>query len=167
VHTSAGYRVLAFDFYGFGFSEAPLGVEYTADLFVQQAHELLGHIGSVDPITLAGHSMGGLLAAVFAVGWRSVSLLRLRPCHVALCVVGGAGPLPRPYPQADADQPSGHAQYDTGVCCSPPVLHAAALTVSAMPCCVPQFATRFGAPFTCPLFTLPPVLRCCPSLASC
>ena len=59
--------MLALDFYGFGFSEAPLGVEYCADLFVQQAHELLAHLNITEPVILAGHSMGGLLAAVFAV----------------------------------------------------------------------------------------------------
>ena len=64
---TAGYRVLALDFYGFGFSEAPLGVTYDADLFIQQAHELLAHLGLERPMILGGHSMGGLLAAVFAV----------------------------------------------------------------------------------------------------
>ena len=36
--TERGYRVLAFDFYGFGWSTANDGATYNADLFVQQAY---------------------------------------------------------------------------------------------------------------------------------
>lgn len=62
-----GFRVLAFDWYGFGFSEAAPGVTYTADTYTAQARELIQILGLPTKFTLLGHSMGGLLAVDYAL----------------------------------------------------------------------------------------------------
>lgn len=61
-----GYRVMAFDFFGFGFSDAP-DCTFTADLFIQQARELVKRLKLPRRFTLLGHSMGGLLATEFTL----------------------------------------------------------------------------------------------------
>ena len=59
---SRRYRVLAPDLPGFGDSEKPRR-EYTAEFFVESLRELLPPRG----LTLAGHSFGGQIAALYAL----------------------------------------------------------------------------------------------------
>ena len=69
VLSRSGYRVLSFDWYGYGYSDAPnpRRVRYDRFLFVGQLAELLYALQLQDStFTLAGHSMGGLIAAYFA-----------------------------------------------------------------------------------------------------
>lgn len=61
----AGYRVLAFDNYGRGFSDRPDG-EYTADRTDRLLVELLDYLAISRPFHMVGYSMGGATAAVFA-----------------------------------------------------------------------------------------------------
>jgi len=59
------FRVLVYDLYGRGLSDAPMGRQ-VADYFVRQLEELLAHEGIDGDLTLAGYSMGGAVAAAFA-----------------------------------------------------------------------------------------------------
>lgn len=59
-----GYRVLIYDLYGRGFSDAPRG-EQTGDFFAQQLQDLLDHQELTDDVTLMGYSMGGSIATHF------------------------------------------------------------------------------------------------------
>lgn len=60
-----GYRVLVYDLYGRGFSDAPQGAQDDA-FFLQQLDELLQHQGLDDDLTLLGYSMGGAIATAYA-----------------------------------------------------------------------------------------------------
>ncbi|MGP6087811.1 alpha/beta fold hydrolase [Antarctobacter jejuensis] len=62
---TAGYRVLTYDLYGRGFSDAPCA-RNTAQFFTRQLRDLLDHQGVDAPVTLIGYSMGGAIAASFA-----------------------------------------------------------------------------------------------------
>lgn len=59
-----GYRVLVYDLYGRGFSDAPKGAQ-TGDFFAHQLSDLLEHQELGDDITLMGYSMGGSIATHF------------------------------------------------------------------------------------------------------
>jgi len=61
----AGYRVLAYDLYGRGFSDAPSGKQ-DAEFFVTQLDEILADQGLAEDLTLVGYSMGGAIATAFA-----------------------------------------------------------------------------------------------------
>lgn len=63
--TAAGYRVLAFDNYGRGFSDRPRAV-YDADLTDRLIVDLLDKLGLGEPAHLVGYSMGGAAAVIFA-----------------------------------------------------------------------------------------------------
>lgn len=57
---SASFRVLAFDFLGFGLSDKPRNKEYTLELYASLIHEFLEKTGSIgEPLSATGHSMGG------------------------------------------------------------------------------------------------------------
>ncbi len=60
-----GYRVLAYDLYGRGLSDAPKGRQSQA-FFHQQLDDLLAHQELNEDLTLIGYSMGGSIAATFA-----------------------------------------------------------------------------------------------------
>ncbi|MFQ1699405.1 alpha/beta fold hydrolase [Loktanella agnita] len=60
-----GYRVLTYDLYGRGLSDAPTGAQNRV-FFLQQLTDLLAHQGIRGDITLAGYSMGGSIATAFA-----------------------------------------------------------------------------------------------------
>ena len=60
-----GYRVLTYDLYGRGLSDAPAG-EQDAEFFCDQLLELLAKVEVEDDVTLLGYSMGGSIATVFA-----------------------------------------------------------------------------------------------------
>ena len=59
-----GYRVLVYDLYGRGFSDAPRGAQDGA-FFERQLLDMLDHQGLSDEVTLMGYSMGGSIAAHF------------------------------------------------------------------------------------------------------
>lgn len=63
--TASGARVLTYDLYGRGYSDAPRGPQ-TAAFFAQQLTDLLDHQDIHGPVTLIGYSMGGAIAASFA-----------------------------------------------------------------------------------------------------
>ncbi len=60
-----GYRVLAYDLFGRGYSDRPAAPQ-TREFFVQQLEELLRHEGIHEDVTLMGYSMGGSIATCFA-----------------------------------------------------------------------------------------------------
>lgn len=60
-----GYRVLVYDLYGRGWSEAVAGRQ-DADFFIQQLEDLLEDQGLTEDVTLVGYSMGGAIATAFA-----------------------------------------------------------------------------------------------------
>lgn len=60
-----GYRVLAYDLYGRGLSDAPKGAQNRA-YFLRQLSDLLAYLSLREDITLAGYSMGGTIATAFA-----------------------------------------------------------------------------------------------------
>lgn len=62
---NSGYRVLVYDLYGRGFSDAPASKQ-TEEFFVTQLDELLADQGLSDDLTLVGYSMGGSIATAFA-----------------------------------------------------------------------------------------------------
>ncbi|MBI9074506.1 MAG: alpha/beta fold hydrolase [Desulfatibacillum sp.] len=62
--TQAGFRVLAFDLYGRGYSDRP-DVAYNEDLFDNQLLELLDTLDIKEPVNLMGLSMGGAIVTIF------------------------------------------------------------------------------------------------------
>lgn len=60
-----GYRVLTYDLYGRGLSDAPLGRQSRA-FFLRQLSELLDNQTIAEEITFVGYSMGGAIAAAYA-----------------------------------------------------------------------------------------------------
>ena len=61
----SGYRVLVYDLYGRGLSDAP-NTKQTTEFFVTQLDELLAHEGLTEDLTLVGYSMGASIATAFA-----------------------------------------------------------------------------------------------------
>ncbi|KAK6981144.1 hydrolase-4 domain-containing protein [Favolaschia claudopus] len=61
---AANYQVLVFDLYGRGYSDAPHGVPYDAQLYVTQIALLLQHIGW-EKTHVVGWSFGGAIGAAF------------------------------------------------------------------------------------------------------
>ncbi len=59
------HRVIAFDCYGFGFSDRNQEFVYGYDLWVQQAIDLLDAL-AIDQVTVVGVSVGGTLACILA-----------------------------------------------------------------------------------------------------
>ena len=62
---SMGFRVLTYDLYGRGLSDAPEGAQDQA-FFLQQLSDLLEDQGITEDVTLVGYSMGGAIATAFA-----------------------------------------------------------------------------------------------------
>lgn len=60
-----GYRVVVYDLYGRGFSDAVPGKQ-DRRFFLRQLEDLLDHLGLEDDLTLMGYSMGGSIATAFA-----------------------------------------------------------------------------------------------------
>lgn len=60
-----GYRVLTYDLYGRGLSDAPTGRQNRA-FFLRQLTELLDRLGITEEITCVGYSMGGSIATAFS-----------------------------------------------------------------------------------------------------
>lgn len=61
------HRVIAYDYYGNGFSERNSSFTYGYDLWVQEAIDLLDAL-HVDHVTAVGQSVGGGLACILAAG---------------------------------------------------------------------------------------------------
>lgn len=59
-----GFRVLTYDLYGRGLSDAPAGAQDKA-FFMQQLSDLLEDQGIKEDVTLVGYSMGGAIATAF------------------------------------------------------------------------------------------------------
>lgn len=66
VLTAAGYRVVVPDQIGFGKSSKPIDVQYTLQWLADNTRQLLDTLG-IKQLTVVGHSMGGMLAARFAM----------------------------------------------------------------------------------------------------
>ncbi len=62
--TGAGFRVIRYDLYGFGYSDRP-DVDYTRALYDRQLMELLEKLNISGPINLVGTSQGGSIAVYF------------------------------------------------------------------------------------------------------
>jgi pimeloyl-ACP methyl ester carboxylesterase len=62
---AAHHRVVAFDYFGNGFSERNPDFVYGYDLWVDEAVELLAAL-SIPHVTVIGHSVGGALACILA-----------------------------------------------------------------------------------------------------
>ena len=60
-----GYRVLMYDLYGRGLSDAPKGPQNRA-FFLRQLSDLAAYHGLREDITVVGYSMGGSIATAFA-----------------------------------------------------------------------------------------------------
>jgi pimeloyl-ACP methyl ester carboxylesterase len=60
-----GYRVLMYDLYGRGLSDAPRGAQNRA-FFLRQLSDLIAYHRLQDDVTLAGYSMGGAIATACA-----------------------------------------------------------------------------------------------------
>ncbi len=60
-----GYRVLMYDLYGRGLSDAPKGKQDRA-FFLRQLSDLCAYYGLTEELTIAGYSMGGSIATAFA-----------------------------------------------------------------------------------------------------
>jgi len=61
-----GFKVLIFDFYGRGRSSVANGGNYTPELLLSQTEELLEKLGFQKNLFVIGHSMGGIIASMFA-----------------------------------------------------------------------------------------------------
>ncbi len=60
----AGFRVLRYDLYGFGYSDRPPAT-YSRELYDRQLMELLETLNINDPVNLVGTSQGGSIAVYF------------------------------------------------------------------------------------------------------
>jgi pimeloyl-ACP methyl ester carboxylesterase len=60
-----GYRVLVYDLYGRGLSDAPKGRQ-NRGFFLRQLNELLVFLDLTGELTLVGYSLGGSIATIFA-----------------------------------------------------------------------------------------------------
>ena len=63
--TTAGFRVLRYDYYGRGYSDRP-SISFDDDMYVRQLDQLLKHVRIDGPIDLVGISFGGSLITSFA-----------------------------------------------------------------------------------------------------
>jgi len=63
--TSAGFRVLRYDYFGRGYSDRP-NIAYTQDVYIRQLTQLLDSLGIREPVDLGGLSFGGSVITTFA-----------------------------------------------------------------------------------------------------
>ena len=80
-----GYRVLVYDLYGRGLSEAPKGAQDRA-FFLRQLSDLLADQGLGQDLTLIGYGLGGAIATAFTAGHpeRVKRLILLAPMGLEL-----------------------------------------------------------------------------------
>ena len=62
---AAHFRTIALDMIGHGYTDAP-DIEYSFDTFVEHLHDFVNAIGA-DKVSLSGESLGGMIAAHFAI----------------------------------------------------------------------------------------------------
>lgn len=82
---ASGYRVLTFDLYGRGGSDAPVGVEFDERLYTTQAvYAMWAAEGDWSTFTVAGYSLGGgiAVAAAETFGDRMTSLILFAPAGI-------------------------------------------------------------------------------------
>lgn len=65
--SAAGYRVILPDDIGFCKSQKPLGYSYSVDQQAMNIKSLLTALNITDPVTIMGHSMGGMISARFGL----------------------------------------------------------------------------------------------------
>jgi pimeloyl-ACP methyl ester carboxylesterase len=65
-----GYRVIVPDQFGFGKSSKPESYQYSFQQLASNTEKLLNHL-KIDKVSVVGHSMGGMLAARFALQYPS------------------------------------------------------------------------------------------------
>lgn len=84
-----GYRVLIYDLYGRGYSDAPPGPQ-NRQFFMRQLGDLLASQGLEDDLTLIGFSMGGSIATSYAASYpeRMKRLILIAPAGIELEVDG-------------------------------------------------------------------------------
>jgi pimeloyl-ACP methyl ester carboxylesterase len=95
--TGEGYRVLAFDNYGRGFSDRP-DIRYDADLSDRELGELIDKLAPGEPVHLVGYSMGGAVATIFAARHpeRVRSLTLIAPAGLGVATTQNVELLKRP-----------------------------------------------------------------------
>ncbi len=75
-HIAPGHRIIALDLLGFGHSPKPKEIIYDYSTHIQSIRATLKQLGIKEPFTLAGHSMGGLIALKLAASYpKTVSKL--------------------------------------------------------------------------------------------
>lgn len=89
-----GYRALAFDRPGYGYSERPKDVEVTPIFQAQMIHQALNKLGVEKPIILVGHSWSGTMTLAYALQY---------PHQVAGVVLLGAAMYKEGYPAEHGD----------------------------------------------------------------
>lgn len=60
------WRVIALDQRGHGFSDHASDLDYSRESYIQDIRNLLQHVGNNQPVTIWGHSLGGVNAYQFA-----------------------------------------------------------------------------------------------------
>ncbi len=95
--TRAGYRVLAYDNYGRGFSDRPEG-PYNADLSDRLLVNLLDALAPAEKVDLVGYSMGGATVTIFSARHPDTvrSLTLIAPAGLGVATNGNAKMLTRP-----------------------------------------------------------------------
>ena len=93
---SQGFRVLAYDFYGHGFSSIP-DETYTVEFFTQQLEDLLFRLDILEKksVILVGHSMGSVVSCEFAVKYPQMVEKVVLISSAGLTVLGS---LENPFP---------------------------------------------------------------------
>lgn len=89
------HRVIAFDYYGNGFSDRNPDFDYGYDLWVNQARDVLDALG-VKKATVVGHSVGGVVASILAADYperveRVVTIgtgMEIEPAQILLVLPG-------------------------------------------------------------------------------
>lgn len=96
--TRAGYRVLAYDNYGRGFSDRPKG-PYNADLSDSLLVNLLAALAPDEKVDLVGYSMGGATVTIFAARHPDTvrSLTLIAPAGLGVATNSNAELLKRPF----------------------------------------------------------------------
>jgi pimeloyl-ACP methyl ester carboxylesterase len=87
---ATGYRVLAYDLYGRGLSDAPSGAQNLA-FHTRQLGDLLASQGLAEDVTLFGFSMGGAIAAAYAAAntQQIKRLVLIAPAGIVPAVMDG------------------------------------------------------------------------------
>lgn len=63
---ASGHQVIMIDLLGFGHAPKPTGIRYDYEDHLAHIHKTLGALNILEPVMMAGHSMGALLAVKYA-----------------------------------------------------------------------------------------------------